>query len=374
MTMTGRRLATLALLALLTPLPTRALAARGQSLNLSAGVSSAYDDNFMQFSDHQLTDFDSGLHPLRYSVQSTGDALFLPEAALTWRLDDGGGRRHTLRLRWEGDFHSRNGTADNNAASVRWTEFFAKDRRLTAGWYRLNNFYVRQLRDEDLDVTLGELRYQRAQFDLSIYSAAWRQRLARSMLADFAYQFEDRTYAPGFIERTSGTHQGELRLDWDRLPHRADIEARFGWRDSQADATDGDEVGGVREDDDVSYHGPEGGISGRMEFRRAHGWRWGGDLGWEMESRAYDSDLPTDPYHFGRNDLLNAVEAGVRLGYRRHWTARVYYRLENNVANLGVSAPPSSDSGSYRENRVGLELNWSGLVWRQATAQDESEE
>jgi hypothetical protein len=40
------------------------------------------------------------------------------------------------------------------------------------------------------------------------------------------------------------------------------------------------------------------------------------------------------------------------------------------VAHLGTSAPPSSDSGSYRLNQVGLELGWSGDLWRQAPDTD----
>jgi hypothetical protein len=369
--MTGRRLATLAGLLLLPCLPVHALAAHGQSLGLSAGLASARDDNFLQYSDNQLADFASGLHPRRYSVESTDDGVFVPDLALTWQLDEGKGRRHALRLRGEGDFHARNGTADYSALGLRWTESFARDRRFTAGWYRLNNYYLRQLRDEDLPLVLGEFRYQRAQFDLNIYSAGWRQRLGHAMHTDLGYQFERRTYLHEFRERDSGTHEGDLHLDWDRLPHRADIEVRLGYRSSDAKATDGDEVAGVQDDDDVSYHGPEAGISGRMEFRRVRRWRFGGDLAYELGKRTYDSSRPADRYHYGRDDVLHAVEAGLRLGRRPHWTVRGYYRLESNTATLGASAPPSSDSGSYRSNRFGLEIDWSGRVWHQAAATDD---
>ena len=372
--MTGRRMAAIAALLLLPCLPARSIAARGQSLNVSAGLATAYDNNFMQFSDKQITIFKSGTHPLRYAVESTDDGLFTPDLSLTWQLDEGGGRRHALRLRWEGDFHARNSTADHHATGVRWTETFGRGRRLSAGWYQMNNYYLRQLPDGDLPVALLDSRYQRAQFDLNIYSAGWRQRLGQSMHADLGWQFENRKYVPAFRERTSGTHQGDVHLDWDRLPHRADVDVRFGWRKSLAKGTDGDEVGGVRDSDDVdvSYHGPEAGISGRMEFRRDRLWRFGGDLGWELGKRAFDSPLATDRYHYGRHDTMNAVEAGLRLGFRRHWTARAYYRLENNTAKLGASAPLTSESGSYHENRFGLELGWSGLVWQPAAAADEA--
>ena len=372
--MASRRAALPALLALLvlTLIPAQARAAHGQSLNLSAGLGASYDDNFLELSDNQLSDFSSGLHPRRYSVRSTDDVLYAPDLALTWQFDERHGRRHALRARYDGNFHSRNGTADCDAAGLRWTESFPRDRRLSAGWYRLNNFYLRQLRDEDLPAPLGEFRYQRAQFDLDIWSANWRQRLGRSVHAEVAYQFERRAYLPAFRERDSGTHQAELHADWSRLSRSPVLDVHLGYLRSDAKAADGDEAGGVADDDDVSYHGFEGGVGAHTEFRRSGSWRLGGDLAWETEHRAYDSNRLTDRYHYGRHDTMNAVEAGLRLGYRPHWGLRAYYRLQDNAATLGASAPPSSDSGTYRENRFGLQLDWTGRVWHQAAAVAES--
>lgn len=352
-----------------------AAAKKDQSLHLDAALNSRYDDNILQLSDHQVTDFDSGLHPLRYSLESTDDGVFVPSLALTWELDEGRGRRHALRLRGEGDLHAKNSTADYRAYGARWTESWRRGRRLALGWYRLDNYYVRQLRDEDLPLALGDFRYRRSEFDLQIFSGSWRQDVGKKMNATLAYQFEKRDYVPEFRERTSGTHQGEVRLDWDRLPKRGDVEAHLGYVSSVADATDGDEIAGVKDDDDVSYHGFEGGLDGRMEFSRKGQWRFGGDVEYEVEKRIYDSDLPADRYHYGRDDLMNAVEVGLRLGYRPHWTCRGYYRLEQNTATLGASAPLSSDSGSYRVNQIGLSIGWSGDVWRAgAGASEESGE
>src|SRR5206468_3096239 len=144
-----------------------------------------------------------------------------------------------------------------------------------------------------------------------------------------------------------------------------------GYRVSDARASDGDEVGGLADDDDVSYHGIEAGAGGRMEFMREGAWRLGADLAYELATRVYDSNLPTDRYHFGRNDLLNAVELGIRVGNRPHWSLRGFYRLEDNRAHLGTSAPPTSDSGSYRVNQAGLSIEWNADVWHRAASEGE---
>ncbi len=348
-----------------------AAAGPGQSLTVTMVVRSLYDDNFLQYSDNQLADFDSGVHPLRYSIQSTEDEMVQPSVALTWELDEGGGRRHALRLRGDGDFHSRNGTADDRAASAQWTEKFPHERRLSLGYYRVDDFYLRQLRDEDIAAVLADLRYRRAQFDLQIASASWHQLVARRLSAGLSYQFENRRYVPEFRERDSETHQGEVRLECNRLPHRGVLSGWGGYRVSEARASDGDEVGGVPDDDDVSYHGAIGGLGARMEFKRSGSWRFGGDVAYKLETRRYESTLPTDRYHFGRNDMLNAVELGLRLVYHPHWSVRGFYRLENNGAHLGTNAPPTSDSGSYHVNQAGLAIEWTGHVWRASTEEED---
>jgi len=344
-----------------------------QSLRLDLGIGSNYDDNILSLADHQIRDFESGLHPLRYSIHSVGDGVAEPSIALTWELDQGRGRSHALRLRGGGRYHFRNGTADDAEFSVRWTESFRRGRRLSVGYYRLNDYYFRQLRDEDLPALLGDLRYRRVSFDLQIVSGTWQQRLGRGKQVSLAYQHEKRDYVPEFRERTSGTHQGEIGLTWTRLPRRGRVELLAGYRDSNAEGVDGDEVGGVRDDDDLSYHGFEGGLAGRMEFRRVGSWRWGGDLAYELGTRAYDSPLVTDRYHYGRHDVANAGEVGLRLGYRPHWTLRAWYRLEHNVATLGTSAPPGSDSGSYHVNQVGLAVSWSGAIWHRTEVEEPTE-
>src|SRR2546425_212547 len=96
-----------------------AQAARGQTLTLTTRLSTFYDDNYLQYSDGQLSDFESGRHPARFGIETTDDAIFNPSLGLLWELDQGHGRRHAARLRGEGDFHGRNGTADFHRGEIR---------------------------------------------------------------------------------------------------------------------------------------------------------------------------------------------------------------------------------------------------------------
>jgi hypothetical protein len=335
-----------------------------QTLNLRVGGSSAYDSNLLQYSDQQITTFDAGTHPARYSIPSIGDVVWNPAVALAWELDEGHGRKHALRVRGEGDFHQQDRTADLRSASVRWRESFRRDRQFSLGGYALPNYYLRQLSDEDAPGT-GDARYRRAEFALAIGSASWSQRIGRGNQLGLDYQFERRTYRTNFRERDSDTHQGETSWGWTRLPHRGAIELRAGYRDSKAKGVDGDEAPGVPPDDpDVSYNGWMGGAGGRMEFSRRANLRLGGDAAYEFGTRHYTSDRTADRYHFGRNDLLQVVEVGLRAQARPHWSARAFVRYESNDAKLGSAAPATSEAGSYHETRVGLSVEWSGDLWR----------
>ncbi len=363
--MSIRALSLVTLLLLASTFPTATASASEQSLSLSAGVSNAYNNNFLEYSPNQLDRFKAGTNPLRFSLESTDDLILSPSVSLTWELDHGGGRRHALRAHWDGDFHGTNAGADYRSYSARWTESFKGNRRLAVGFGRMDNFYVRQLRDEDLPAGLGDARWTRAQFDQDAITASWRQPAGKNMKLGLAYRHDKRDYVPAFTERSSNANQGEVSLGWDGLPKRGEIALSAGYRQSKAEANDHDAI--IGDDDDVSYGGILAGATGRMEFSRSKAMRWGGDLGVDVATRNYDSKLPVavDPFHAGRNDMLVGVEAGLRAAYLR-WDARAFFRVENNNANLGTGAAPTSDSGSYRKHQFGLELSWSGDLWKSA--------
>ena len=54
----------------------------------------------------------------------------------------------------------------------------------------------------------------------------------------------------------------------------------------------------------------------------------------------------------------------MRLQLRRRGTARVFWRYETNDAHLGANAPASADAGSYRQQVVGLALDFTATLWR----------
>lgn len=347
-----------------------------QRLSLGMSLTSSYDSNLLEYSADQLSLFERGTNPDRFSLQSTDDLVWNPALSLGWELAGPRGRRHALRATVEGDFHQKNGTADFRSIRGSWRESWSRDRRLSLGYYRLPEFYLRQLFDEDVVPAFpGLSRYRRAEFSLDIASADWSQRVGRSNTFAAGWQLERRRYNADFRERDSDTNEGELEWGWTRLPRRGALALRGRYRINNAEGTDGDDAPGIVPDDpDVSYHGFGAGTHGEMEITRAPSWRLVGDADYEFSVRDYDSDRPADRYHFGRRDALHEFEFGIAVRWRRHWVSRAFLRLEANRARLGSTAPSTTDTGDYSKAMVGLRLDWNGVVWRTALSSKDAEE
>jgi len=330
---------------------------------IGAGLSGFHDDNVLQYSGDQITLFGSGLNPERFSIESVGDMVWRPSLSLGLESRTRRGRGYDFSLHGSGEFHGKDKTADFHSVGGQWRQFFSRRSSLALRGYYLPHYYLRQLFDDDAPAV--PTRYRRAEFALAVGSLAWRQRVAGATSAGLTYQYERRRYNPEFVERNSNTQQGEADLTWTRLPHRGSVGLRGGYRHADAKGSDGDEAPGIPPDDpDIGYHGLVGGADGRMELARQGGSRWSASLSYDLGIRDYTSRVPTDRYHFGRNDHDQSVRAGLRWS-RPHGSLQVFYGHERNVAHLGAPAPPATDVGSYTENQVGLNLDWSGVLWRE---------
>ena len=351
--------------------------AGGQRVVLAASLTSNYDSNVLEYANNVISLFESGTRPDHFALESIDDLVWNPGLALTWELAGERGRRHALRLSGNGDFHQRNGTADFRSAGIAWRESWSRGRGLSASLYRLPNFYLRQLVDEDFVPPYpGLSRYRRASFGLDIASLDWTQRVGSRNTLRLGAQFEARRYNAAFRERDSNTGQGELAWGWNRLPHHGQFELRTLYRHSRAKAEDGDEVAGaVPDDPDIRYHGLAAGTHGEVELSRRGSWRLGVDADYQFSNRDFGSDRPADKFHFGRHDGLHALELGIEIRRIRVWRGRAFWHFERNSAQLGVPVTGISlDTGDYSRSQIGIRLDWSGTLWHSKAPAAEGDE
>lgn len=354
---------------LLAALPASSRAAPGQSLALTTGLETYFDDNILNYSEAQIAGLESGLVPYRYGVSQAEDVVFRPSLGLLWQVDRGGERRRSLAVRGEGEVHRWSEVANWGEFGVAWREGFSRGRRLSLTYERMPNYYLRRLYDEDLVSVSAPERYQDVTLDQQSAGVSWRHGLPRTSWLDLGYRFVRRTYPDGFRERDSDSHEADLAVGRERLPRAARLSLTAGFRTMSARAEDGDDPPGtVPNEPDLSFHGFAAGVRGGMDLGTARGVRIAGDVRFDLERKWYDSDRPADESHYGRRDFLHGFEVGLSLRPRGPWSARAFYSLQNNRAVYGSTARPGSEIGGYRVNQVGLALERSVEIWSRAAA------
>ena len=336
-----------------------------ERIRLGAGVGVMHDDNILQYSDGQIRTFEAGTHPDRYSIESIGDVVWEPSVSLAYFKDRGTRRGRMVRLRWSGSFHATNATADYGAGSLTWRESFSKGRAITFGVYELPNYYLRQLRDEDIPLVTGVSRYRRASFDLTIGSVEWRQRVAPRTTLSLDYQYERRAYNDDFKERDSDTHVVGLGGDWSPKAKPFSLAGSAAYRTSRAAGEDGDEVPGAQPDDaDISYNGMVFSAGTRVDLAHGSSGRLEGEIGSGVSTRNYTTDRVNDTSHYQRDDLIFNMTIGLRWNPRGPFSVRGFYEHENDKTSFSSPAPPTSDPSSYSANLVGLSVDWGQSLWR----------
>jgi len=334
-------------------------------VRMSVALRTTQDDNFLQYSDGQIATFEAGTNPDRYSIESVDDLVFQPSAALTYEKDCGPAGGRTIRIRWTGEFHRRNGTADHGAMGFSWREEFANARSISLGVNRLPNYYLRQLFDEDVPSGIGVSRYRRASFALTTGSAEYQQQLAAGTTGRLYYQYERREYNSDFRERDSDTHEGGLAGGWNPRLSRFDLSASAGYRTSLAAAKDGDEAAGAPTDDpDVSYHGVVLTGESRARLARPAKGRLDADIGYQFRTRTYTTDRATDSSHFERKDLISDLLLGLRWNLRGPLSVRAFYAHENDHASFSSANPPATDPASYSADQFGASVEWGSTLWK----------
>lgn len=350
----------LALLALALLAPSFARAAESQRLRMNVGLSSYYTDNLLQYSDEQIRQFDAGSTPTHYSIESVDDGVWRPSLSLTWEADRARGHGREIRLRGSGEFHGSDKTADFHGASLAWRESFGTGRRLSLLGSYIPSYYLRQLFDEDVPPGGGS-QYRRAEFSLFVGSIGWRQPITRRVRAEVTYQFEHRGYNDDFPERTSNTHQGEAGVEWSRRRGNR-LEVHGGYRKSIAKADDSDAIS--NDDANVGYHGLLAGVGGTATLLDQPRLRAGLYGSFEFATRSYDSDLPGDVSHYGRDDARQKFEVGLRGGPSARLTARGFFRHEKNRADFPAGGGATLNPTDYDESQIGVALDWSATLWR----------
>ena len=330
-------------------LPGRPAAA---AVDFGAGVATTYDDNYLDYSNRDLFQFQYRLNPTRYGVKTTDDLVIASYVDATWMPES---THSSLAARLETNKYATNDVRDNLKASVQWRAHLSPRWRWTLSGAYLPRYYVRRYVDYDLRTPYPSLsRYRDAQYrqaDAAV-SAEWRP--SGGWRDQLGYTFSRRDFLEAFPERDQSRHQVRLVV---RPPHHGPVAARLhgstGWE--LARGPQGLPGNGAP---DVSTQSLGAGLL--LDWTptlRGHAASLRQAVNYE--TRRYTTPDAGDTGRFGRSVHQFDVGWQLALKFSKHWEAVAAYDLVrerltgplSNVANF-------TDAGTYHRNRVTAGISW----------------
>jgi len=328
-----------------------------RSWDFSAGITTTYDDNILNYSERDLFAFRYRLNPARYALSTTDDLVLSPYLEVFWEPDST--RSNSVRARLEFNRYATNTIRNNLETEIQWrTRPFRRWRLSFTGTY-LPSYYVRRYIDDETIVPFPELpRYRDARYRQIKGEASVEWRPAKAWRGQFDYEYGRRDYLELFAERDQDRHA--LRLSLRPPPLEGVVVARLrgAYGRVLARAWDGDEVGGVPDDPDVSDRRFGGGLTLEWTARRRQPsitLRQAVDY----EARRYTTRDTSDSQRFGRSLRETNLDWELAFGLSRHWEVAGSYgidvqRLTGSLSNIETF----TDAASYNRHRLSLKVGW----------------
>ena len=335
----------------------------------AAGITAAYDDNFLNYSERDLFAFRYRLNPPRYGVETTDDFVLAPYVEVSREADSV--RSASLRARIVAPRYTTNTIRNHAQTELQGRVWLSPRWRASLGASYLHSYYARRYVDHDLAVPYPELpRYRDARYRQTEGAAGIEWRPGRSWRGQVGYEYGRRDYLEAFPERDQDRHALKLSV---RPPRLGRVEARVRGgvgrtlargRSRAQDGNDGNQDDGSPSVPDVST------------------WSFGTGLvlGWtprprdpsitlrqaiDYENRHYTTSDASDTQRFGRSIHETDLEWEVVVGLARHWQIAggydlVVQRLTGPQSGLQVF----TDAGNYHRHGVSLRLGWTSRASR----------
>jgi hypothetical protein len=308
-------------------------------------ISESYDNNILDYSDHDRALFESSLLPnQRFGIHSLHDQITDIGAHLSW---DFGKRRQAWRVRLKGE-----ATLFALNTFRHYTQWGLELRRTMhhtyaeAGisWlpkYNLRNLYWRPMAGRPFGVRYTAANFSRVSYDAEVGSA-----LSNRLDARLNFSLALNNYNYPFDERDNHAISEVSHLSYD-LSRRIVLSGSVGF--AQCRAAGRDSVNAIVKD--ISYNAFTAGIGVRVKCDRRGRVVASGSV--DYQHQRYRSAKPLDVSHYHRLD--DDYEFGSSLSWRlTDWLQpELSYTYRMSKSSVVVS---SADFGSFTAGRLGLQL------------------
>ena len=278
----------------------------------------AYDDNIFQYSDSEKNDFENGIDPERYPIETTDDLIFTTVFDLDYKTRLKG---HTtlLSARFTQYQYWQNKDKDYESFSFSAIQYFSPKTTIRFNYYFLPEKYFRHYYDEDLSATLTAsafvpFAYKEHQFSLGLSHSFKKIDLKLYTKYGFElYEENFREYDSDFF--TAGL-SGDLKLT-RKIGLFADVSY------IKCNSKGYDQVGErASTSDDRDYSHEQNNYLAGIRFQLPKIAKKSNQVSFsgEFRKRVFTTDKTSDNYHYQREDDDLQLEAEYTLQINKSWS------------------------------------------------------
>ncbi len=271
---------------------------KGIVLDSQLDLGFAYDSNIILLSDNDRDEFLDNILPDKYLIKSIDDLIMDMSYTLKFKNYWLGGHTQIEEFKLNFNKYQENSVKDYGYMSFAIRQYLSRDLDFSLKYYYYPQIYLRQYK------SVLDLEYHKFEYSKNFYSANLNWDIARSLSARYNLEYSQLYYSKWFTEYDADIFSSNIFLTWQSSA-RAQIELRYGYRLSNADAedafTDPDAVDVIK---DASYEANIYSCQFKLKklFENATF-----NIGYKLETRFFNSDNPSDTYHLDRNDYIHTI-------------------------------------------------------------------
>ncbi len=275
---------------------------KGIVLDSELDLGFAYDSNINLLSDSDRDEFLDNILPEKYLIKSIDDLIMDMSYTLKCKNYWLGGHTQIEEFKLYFNKYQENSVKDYGYMSFAIRQYFSRNLDFSLKYYYYPQIYLRQYE------SVIDHNYHKFEYSKNYYSANLNWDIARSWFARYNLEYSQLFYNKWFTEYDADIFTSNIFLTW-QPSGKAQIELRYGYRLSNADAEDAfadpDAVDVIK---DASY---EANIySCQFKIKKLLK-NTTFNIGYKLETRYFNSDNDLDTYHLDRNDYIHSITTSI---------------------------------------------------------------
>lgn len=174
---------------------------------IKTSFSTGYDDNIIQLSAKDKSNFDSGdiKYSTHFAIKSINDFILKPDISYAIK-----NKKQNLNFSYAGNFYTKNNVKNYSTFSINGDKKLNKKTNLSFNYYFIPSFYIRNLKDiDDKDVN-GTYIYHQAKLKINGLSFSFEKNLKNKTNFNLTLNYTVKDFNKNFNERDTNSLGSKL--------------------------------------------------------------------------------------------------------------------------------------------------------------------